>query len=223
MPLPECLKQTEGPPTNAHDLECPICKEPFDINTLEHDLCGRRFDESCIAEWLDSHSESVTIPTCPICRAPLEGEGDQALRFRNYRRQRPVPERYTIRLTPNAVAEDLHQTNADTSVPKFETLLEEEYHQSDDMITTLGLERLTSGVDFFESADIVRRREEFHLSDGHLGCLWIWSRLLGANIWYLAQLDSVPGVGIFVPPPSTVHLSKVGARSSSDDSRLLFT
>lgn len=67
------------------------------------------------------------------------------------------------------------------------------------MIDTLGTESLEMNADIFEISHLYRRRRELRLQSSSIDYLWRMSRLLGANFWYVAQLDSAPEVGFLIP------------------------
>ena len=53
--------------------------------------------------------------------------------------------------------------------------------------------------DVYSMAEICQRKDEFGLDTKSMVYLWCMSRLLGASLWYLAQVEDAPELGFFVP------------------------
>ena len=215
-PLPDHLKQTQGPSLDVEDVDCPICREPMDASspTLECLKCARRFDTECLTTWIESaeSSESEQPPNCPNCRASWKTlqeieEDDRAVAFRNERREREDPQVYYAMGDPQRIAKLL--ISFDVGVPEAEllTAIRDELTRTDDMIEILGSEELELSRDIFDIKEILRRQTSFNLTEKSLQYLWTMSRIFGVNLWYIARISLEDRIGFFMPiiPGVTVH------------------
>ena len=213
--FPDFLRQTEGPSLDGDDSDCPICKEPMaaDAPTLEHISCKRRFDSECLLAWIHSAGPSTSEQalTCPICRTSFNiweiEEGDRSEMFRDVRRRRITPQEYHVMGEPYKIVKVLSGRNQTSTEADLLRLARHEVMLTDDMIDILGMEDLEMNRDVFEIGNLLQRGNEFGLEEDSWGYLWTLSRLFGATLWYVAQLNCAPEVVFLVPviPGITVH------------------
>ena len=214
--LPVRLELSQGPSPNSDDTDCAICRETIKeetptvvlVGTTEDVGCGHRFCEECMLRWLNSSPDpnSHQQRTCPSCRGRIFEPSiwelpnpERAETFRGSRRRRAAPTQYFALGDPEEVAAILTTRHPEVSEADFDTQARDEIALSDDMLDMLGIERLEINVDIFEISFLYRRRQEYRLPARSVDFLWRMSRLLGANFWYVAQLESAPEIGFLIP------------------------
>lgn len=91
---------------SSHDVECPICQEPYDDEKhpaiqLQNVACTHVFGRSCLQEWCNSGMDNAH--KCPSCRQSIEGALDSA----SVRRRPRSPEsRMASRTGPSSFRPD---------------------------------------------------------------------------------------------------------------------
>ena len=140
------------------------------------------------------------MPRSDLRTEPLDlPRVDRAVAFANFRRQRAEPTQYFAVGDPEDIATIVNNSHPTISEADLVAEAYEELALSDDMIDALGVEAFQVNHDVFEISYIYRRRHDLDLPARSLEFLWRTSRLLGANFWYLAQLDSALEVGFLIP------------------------
>jgi hypothetical protein len=104
---------------------------------------------------------------------------------------------------PQQMIDVLQSRNPQVSEAGLLAQMHHELARSDDMMTMTDVEL---GVDVFTTAHVLEHQNEFFLDRNSIKTLWRYSRLFGANKWYLAQLDLIPSVGFWVPLGLNFHI-----------------
>ena len=128
-----------------------------------------------------------------------DDEDDRAALVLQRRRQRASPAEYHAAGSPDVISARLVRLPLDIPAVDILAQVREEIALTDDMIDIVGLEALEVNVDIFTVGEICRRQNDFSLDETSVQYLWMMSRLLGASLWYLAQVPCAPEIGFFVP------------------------
>lgn len=70
--LPPDHKSLEFFPPPPMAEPCSICYVYFDQGKDCKTICGHRFHQECLDQWICSNLQSGTEPTCPLCRITLK-------------------------------------------------------------------------------------------------------------------------------------------------------
>lgn len=213
--LPASITHTRGP-ANSEDRECPICHEdvPSDAPTLTHDSCGRRYDEECLREWIESQSS----PTCPLCRAELYDLWDLSQHDRFHKVVDALddipgrPASYHVRRSQSQAVDVLHAAAPDMPREEVEKLVSDTIELAMDAIdfSAKGLfighhYPLGCAHGIYKSRDIL-----YKLDDVSVRNLWTGHRVLGQHKWFVLRLPAIPSVALWLPVNTGFEIHALG-------------